>query len=59
MAWQQPCSHNCSANDEQIPNIKIGLLVGIGGGLPNKQNDIRLGDVVVSKPEGQYGGVVF
>jgi nucleoside phosphorylase len=42
----------------RFPNIKIGLLVGIGGGLPNKQNDIRLGDVVVSKPEGQYGGVV-
>jgi nucleoside phosphorylase len=42
----------------KFPNIKIGLLVGIGGGLPHKENDIRLGDVVVSKPEGQYGGVV-
>jgi nucleoside phosphorylase/Tfp pilus assembly protein PilF len=42
----------------RFPSIKIGLLVGIGGGLPNKEDDIRLGDVVVSKPDGQYGGVV-
>nr|CEG05431.1 unnamed protein product [Fusarium clavum] len=27
-------------------NIRIGLLVGIGGGAPTSQNDIRLGDVV-------------
>jgi nucleoside phosphorylase len=42
----------------RFPSIKIGLLVGNGGGLPNKEDDIRLGDVVVSKPDGQYGGVV-
>jgi tetratricopeptide (TPR) repeat protein/nucleoside phosphorylase len=42
----------------RFTNIKIGLLVGVGGGLPNKEDDIRLGDVVVSKPDGQYGGVV-
>ncbi|KAL5089578.1 hypothetical protein Trisim1_005272 [Trichoderma cf. simile WF8] len=38
-----------------FPSIKIGLLVGIGGGVPTK---VRLGDVVVSTPSGQYPGVV-
>lgn len=38
-----------------FPNIRIGLLVGIGGGAPgppsdNPEKDIRLGDIVVSKP---------
>jgi len=42
----------------KFPNIKFGLLVGIGGGLPHGGNDIRLGDVVVSKPDGEFGGVV-
>ena len=42
----------------KFSNIKIGLLVGIGGGLPSKRNDIWLGDVVVGTPDGQYGGVV-
>lgn len=31
-----------------FPNVRIGLMVGIGGGAPNKNQDIRLGDVVVS-----------
>src|SRR5947207_12555268 len=38
--------------------IKFGLLVGIGGGVPHGNNDIRLGDVVVSKPNKKNGGVV-
>jgi nucleoside phosphorylase len=38
--------------------IKIGLMVGIGGGVPSKSADIWLGDVVVSQPSGQHGGVV-
>jgi nucleoside phosphorylase len=42
----------------KFQNIKVGLLVGIGGGLPNRQADIRLGDVVVSKPDKQFNGVV-
>jgi nucleoside phosphorylase len=37
--------------------IRIGLLVGIGGGAPSKKHDIRLGDVVVSSPAGQNGGI--
>lgn len=39
-------------------SIRLGLMVGIGGGVPNEENDIRLGDVVVSQPHGQHGGVV-
>ena len=38
--------------------IKVGLMVGIGGGIPNGEKDIRMGDVVVSKPGGMFGGVV-
>ena len=38
--------------------IRFGLMVGIGGGVPNAESDIRLGDVVVSQPYMQYGGVV-
>ncbi|KAN0087102.1 hypothetical protein V8E54_000790 [Elaphomyces granulatus] len=41
-----------------FPSIRFGLMVGIGGGVPNTKNDIRLGDVVVSKPTGAFGGVV-
>jgi len=39
-------------------SIRFGLMVGIGGGIPNNNADIRLGDIVVSKPTGAYGGVV-
>ncbi|KAF5661645.1 hypothetical protein FCIRC_11765 [Fusarium circinatum] len=41
-----------------FPNIRVGLMVGIGGGAPSPQHDIRLGDVVVSTPSGDKGGVV-
>ncbi|UKZ50300.1 hypothetical protein TrVGV298_004557 [Trichoderma virens] len=40
---------------QTFPSIRIGLLVGIGGGIPPK---VRLGDVVVSTPVGQFPGVV-
>ncbi|KAL4868281.1 hypothetical protein BDV12DRAFT_186103 [Aspergillus spectabilis] len=33
-----------------FPQLKFALLVGIGGGAPSAENDVRLGDVVVSKP---------
>ncbi|KAF4626835.1 hypothetical protein G7Y89_g11321 [Cudoniella acicularis] len=29
-----------------FPNVRIGLMVGIGGGVPTRQHDIRLGDIV-------------
>lgn len=57
-----------------LPHIKIGVLVGIAGAIPqlktakdangavietvDKHLDIRLGDVVVGRPEGTSGGVV-
>jgi nucleoside phosphorylase len=40
-----------------FPNIKVGLMVGVGGGAPTTNNDIRLGDVVVSSPKDGRGGV--
>ncbi|KAF5973206.1 vegetative incompatibility het-e-1 [Fusarium coicis] len=39
-------------------SIRFGLMVGIGGGAPSTQHDIRLGDVVISQPSGTLGGVV-
>ncbi|KAJ8132754.1 hypothetical protein O1611_g873 [Lasiodiplodia mahajangana] len=39
-----------------FPNIRIGLMVGIGGGVPTN-HDIRLGDVVVSRPGDGSSGV--
>jgi nucleoside phosphorylase len=51
-----------------LPHIRVGLLVGIGAGIPGEtcdadnavrvRHDIRLGDVVVSIPDGTNGGVV-
>ncbi|RYP64225.1 hypothetical protein DL770_009235 [Monosporascus sp. CRB-9-2] len=38
-----------------FPSVKFGLMVGIGGGIPPK---VRLGDVVVGVPDGQFPGVV-
>ncbi|PNP52888.1 hypothetical protein THARTR1_06729 [Trichoderma harzianum] len=41
-----------------FPNIRIGLMVGIGGGAPSAEHDIRLGDIVVSAPRNGKGGVL-
>lgn len=43
-----------------FPKIRFGLMVGIGGGIPDyteedPNKDIRLGDVVVSVPHGESG----
>ncbi|KAK3374314.1 Pfs domain protein [Lasiosphaeria ovina] len=38
--------------------LRFGLMVGIGGGVPSKEKDIRLGDVVVSHPDARSGGVL-
>ncbi|KEY72974.1 hypothetical protein S7711_04648 [Stachybotrys chartarum IBT 7711] len=40
-----------------FPNIRIGLMVGIGGGAPTADRDVRLGDIVVSSRYGDQGGV--
>ena len=39
-------------------SIRFGLMVGIGGGVPSKDVDIRLGDVVVSNPTTKFRGVI-
>ncbi|KAH7031902.1 nucleoside phosphorylase domain-containing protein [Macrophomina phaseolina] len=41
-----------------FPNIRISLLVGIGGGAPSGKHDIRLGDIVVSFPRGGQSGIL-
>ncbi|CAG7561893.1 unnamed protein product [Fusarium equiseti] len=39
-------------------SIRFGLMVGIGGGIPSKRHDIRLGDVVVSQPSASNSGII-
>jgi ankyrin repeat domain-containing protein 50 len=41
-----------------FPSIQSTLIVGIAGGVPNTSEDVRLGDVVVSKSTGGLPGVV-
>ncbi len=56
-----PDSATAVAKDmvSSFPHIRAGLMVGIGGGIPQpeKEIDIHLGDVVVSEPSGRNGGV--
>lgn len=53
-----PAADSASNMKRSFPNINFCLLVGIGGGVPSKEYDIRLGDVVVSAPTGSYPGVI-
>ena len=39
-------------------SLRVGLMVGVGGGIPSSANDVRLGDIVISRPVGTDGGVV-
>ncbi|KAL6808319.1 ankyrin repeat-containing domain protein [Trichoderma sp. SZMC 28015] len=41
-----------------FPNVRIGLMVGIGSGAPSLKHDIRLGDVVVGVPQKGTGGII-
>jgi nucleoside phosphorylase len=41
-----------------FPSLRFGLMVGVGGGVPSIKADIRLGDVVVSKPTDYGSGVI-
>lgn len=53
------CSATEVAKDmlHTFPNIRFGLMVGIGGGAPSPKHDIRLGDIVVSAPGNGKSGV--
>jgi nucleoside phosphorylase len=42
----------------KFTSIRFGLMVGIGSGVPSDEADVRLGDVVISQPYMQHGGVV-
>jgi nucleoside phosphorylase len=56
-----PATATATAMLQTFPEIRFGLMVGIGAGVPHvnsREKDVRLGDVVVSKPEGRCGGVV-
>lgn len=39
-------------------SLRVALMVGVGGGIASPENDVRLGDVVISCPVDTYGGVV-
>jgi nucleoside phosphorylase len=39
-------------------SLRIGLMVGISGGIPSADHNIQLGDIVVSYPDDYSGGVV-
>ncbi|KAL4874804.1 hypothetical protein BJY04DRAFT_211775 [Aspergillus karnatakaensis] len=41
-----------------VSAASVGLMVGLGGGVPNMQFDIRLGDVIVGAPTRDSGGVI-
>jgi nucleoside phosphorylase len=41
-----------------FPDLRCALLVGIGGGIPHKDRDIRLGDVVAGVPGAKFGATV-
>ncbi|KAJ8129855.1 hypothetical protein O1611_g3774 [Lasiodiplodia mahajangana] len=41
-----------------FPNIRIGLMVGVGAGMVENARKMRLGDVAVSQPEGSSGGLI-
>ena len=47
------------ANQMQFsfPSICVPLMVGIGGGVPSKQHDIRLGDVIVGVPTSESAAI--
>ncbi|KAI5456656.1 nucleoside phosphorylase domain-containing protein [Mariannaea sp. PMI_226] len=36
---------------QSFPNIRLALMVGIGGGAPSQKHDIRLGDIAFCFPE--------
>jgi nucleoside phosphorylase len=38
-------------------DIRVGFMVGIAGGIPSQKYDVRLGDVAVSYPSDNCGGV--
>ncbi|KAL4865783.1 hypothetical protein BDV12DRAFT_174093 [Aspergillus spectabilis] len=50
--------HSCDPFAVDFLDVQYGLMLSIGGCAPSNKFIIRLGDVVVSKPAGNYPGVV-
>jgi hypothetical protein len=50
----------CLSIDLEIhfPNVRACMVISVSTGIPREGHDVRLGDVVVSTPDRQYGGVV-
>ena len=40
-----------------FPNVRIGLIVGIGGGALSRKHNICLGDIIINTPHDGKGGV--
>ncbi|KAF3939993.1 hypothetical protein ABW19_dt0201895 [Dactylella cylindrospora] len=64
-AGTDPATHSATNMARTFKNLRFLLLVGTGGGAPKKpvsedsgQDDLRLGDVVVSYDENGTGGVL-
>jgi len=53
-----PAAVAAKSMQNTFPQLRFGLMVGIGGGIPSDDNDIRLGDIAVSLPTGEHGGVI-
>ncbi|KAF7593102.1 hypothetical protein BBP40_012047 [Aspergillus hancockii] len=53
-----PAAAAAARMQSAFTSIRFGLMVGIGGGVPSTKLNIRLGDVVVSRPENNHAGVV-
>ncbi|KAF6817824.1 NACHT and ankyrin domain protein [Colletotrichum sojae] len=59
--WEYGLSSATAAVKDMIHtyhNIRVGFMVGIGGGAPTQGRDIQLGDIVVSAPDHGVGGVL-
>ncbi|KAJ9301372.1 hypothetical protein DTO271G3_1507 [Paecilomyces variotii] len=52
-------SYMASEIQRDLRNIKTGLLVGIGAGIPRYGYDMRLGDVVVATPTTENSSCVY
>jgi nucleoside phosphorylase len=58
MIGNNPAASVAAQMKSTFKSVRFGLMVGIGGGVPSAEADIRLGDVVVSQPHGSNGGVI-
>jgi nucleoside phosphorylase len=50
LRWQGPAAVSATRMLSTFNSIRFGLMVGIGGGVPSADTDIRLGDVAMSQP---------